>query len=316
MPIDDIYYLFYEMMVQALMTENVKDGIKVSLSLLRNFLKSGNIAVYRKEDNGKYILCASDSSIDTVNGRLDDIVNKEMNIGKNHDIFNLEFGSLDQFEDIMLLNIKDGNVDCVIAITNYDKSMKIHTLFWEKLRETLQVILKRASIYERNMEAINTDLLTGLNNRTAYEARVNSLSQADEELVFGIFDLFELKRVNDKYDHLKGDMYIREAAHILGSYWPRQNKCSENCVFRIGGDEFALLTSDETLSFTRAKATFAERDVNSIDLGISENIPLGINYGIVSYAPGDDFQTVFETADGMMQEHKKLMYTRYGMEKR
>ena len=44
----DEFYVFYEMMIQSLKTDNVKDGLNNSFRLLRTFLKCGNISLYRK----------------------------------------------------------------------------------------------------------------------------------------------------------------------------------------------------------------------------------------------------------------------------
>ena len=39
----------------------------------------------------------------------------------------------------------------------------------------MQIILKRAETYEKNTLAINTDLLTGLDNRNSYEKAIRTL---------------------------------------------------------------------------------------------------------------------------------------------
>ena len=45
------------------------------------------------------------------------------------------------------------------------------------------------------------DLLTGLDNRNSYEIRINGIDESNDNLVFGLFDLFRLKYVNDNYSH-------------------------------------------------------------------------------------------------------------------
>lgn len=59
----DEFYLFYEMMVQSLRTDNVREGINKSLLLLRSFLDSGNIGLYMKSKEENYILKDTESVI-------------------------------------------------------------------------------------------------------------------------------------------------------------------------------------------------------------------------------------------------------------
>jgi len=90
-----------------------------------------------------------------------------------------------------------------------------------------------------------TDLLTGLYNRRAWERIV-----ADEEARFEryadptvamMIDLDHLKTVNDTHGHAAGDLYIQSAANELA----RSVKAGD-FVARLGGDEFAILLRDCT----------------------------------------------------------------------
>ena len=80
------------------------------------------------------------------------------------------------------------------------------------------------------------DELTGLGNRRALFAQFNqTLGRKSGALIYIDVNLF--KQVNDQFGHDRGDLVLRECAKLL--------KQSHAPAFRIGGDEFALLLSDE-----------------------------------------------------------------------
>lgn len=84
------------------------------------------------------------------------------------------------------------------------------------------------------------DLLTGVANRAAFDARLSEMLSVAERghqwlLLFAI-DLDRFKEVNDQFGHGAGDALLVEAAHRL------TRTCRESDVIaRLGGDEFALL---------------------------------------------------------------------------
>ena len=66
----------------------------------------------------------------------------------------------------------------------------------------------------------NTDFLTGLKNRNAFELDIQN--KQDEVLGILIADLNGLKKINDEQGHQIGDEYIRKAATVIG-------KCASTC---------------------------------------------------------------------------------------
>ena len=84
-----------------------------------------------------------------------------------------------------------------------------------------------------------TDLLTGVMNHNAMNARLAALSESNEAessnmgLVFA--DMNGLKYVNDHQGHMAGDALLRNAAMVLQSAFPGEE------IYRAGGDEFLIL---------------------------------------------------------------------------
>ncbi|MFB9993498.1 HD domain-containing phosphohydrolase [Deinococcus oregonensis] len=83
------------------------------------------------------------------------------------------------------------------------------------------------------MQAL-TDPLTGLGNRRQFDADLAALD-VGAQLV--LLDLDHFKVINDRYGHDVGDQVLQGVARLLGSDERQQVR-----AYRVGGEEFALLT--------------------------------------------------------------------------
>ena len=90
------------------------------------------------------------------------------------------------------------------------------------------------------------DPLTRLNNRMAYMEYINQVERMAEEKeqpVYAVMiDVDDFKRINDTLGHYIGDQMLKEAAKQLEDAFKRENYK----LFRIGGDEFAVIAIDVT----------------------------------------------------------------------
>lgn len=88
------------------------------------------------------------------------------------------------------------------------------------------------------------DGLTGIGNRTSFDEHLVDLEGSKDDLpAVGvvIFDVNDLKYVNDHMGHHMGDaMLVKSAELIREAFEGQDSQC-----FRIGGDEFAVLISGE-----------------------------------------------------------------------
>ncbi|MCW5721247.1 MAG: EAL domain-containing protein [Devosia sp.] len=134
------------------------------------------------------------------------------------------------------------------------------------------------------------DALTGLPNRRSFSEHIAALSQ-DGPFVMLMLDLDRFKAVNDTLGHAVGDELLIAAARRL-----RDNCRPSDMLFRLGGDEMALLgklTPDEVKSLTdRVIAAFAR----PFQIGKQE-ITVGLSIGVAMASQGDDPEFVQRMAD-------------------
>jgi len=114
-------------------------------------------------------------------------------------------------------------------------------LIWHTRRLVLQRQAFEDALHaekERLAFQASHDWLTGLSNRRAFEARLQS--ELDNvtagSLGLILLDLDQFKSVNDTCGHLAGDRLLCQVAQLL-----RQDRRSHDLVARLGGDEFGLI---------------------------------------------------------------------------
>lgn len=91
------------------------------------------------------------------------------------------------------------------------------------------------------------DAVTRLLNRQAYERKKLELS-TKEGACINMLDIDDFKIVNDSYGHLQGDAILEETSKLIGNTFRTFGEC-----FRIGGDEFCVLSTVTDENLIRSK---------------------------------------------------------------
>jgi diguanylate cyclase (GGDEF)-like protein len=102
-----------------------------------------------------------------------------------------------------------------------------------------QDITEEKIMADRNRYLAEFDVMTGLANRSRFQAKLAELGAIRATRPFGallLIDLDEFKSVNDSCGHAAGDECLREAAERIGDVCR-----GADLVARIGGDEFAVI---------------------------------------------------------------------------
>ena len=157
--------------------------------------------------------------------------------------------------------------------------------------------------YESTLSAERTratkDALTGVKNKTAF---VEAEKQLNEQISLGnhpafalvVCDVNDLKIVNDTRGHKAGDRYIRKACTTICDIFKHSR------VFRIGGDEFAVICQGR--DYDRLDELLTEMDdVNAGNKLIGD---VQIACGMSRFEQDPNVEAVFERADQLMYQHK------------
>ena len=204
---------------------------------------------------------------------------------------------------------------------------EINNIAFDLLKEALETIICQVKKYEQMLYDANMDLLTDINNRNLYEKQIKYLDDINCSYVYALFDLFRLKYVNDNYGHLVGDMYIIKTAEVLKRYFPQYQYITDGngkimkidtgaSIYRIGGDEFALIDRNNSIGIIDDKIQLRKKEIEDLDLGIKDKIQLGINYGVAYHDVMGNFKDVISNADAMLRDDKTKMYKKLGIDRR
>jgi diguanylate cyclase (GGDEF)-like protein/PAS domain S-box-containing protein len=143
------------------------------------------------------------------------------------------------------------------------------------------------------------DYLTGLYNRRYMDQAIQDLDK-DRYLPLGfmVFDVNNLKEMNDEYGHQAGDDLLKKVCRLIESSIE-----SKDILGRMGGDEFLLLlpnTTDDDVYVLKHKLinVFNQEEFRSIKLSVA------LGYAIKTNAD-DDVYHIMKVADDFMYYHKR-----------
>ncbi|NLL46019.1 MAG: GGDEF domain-containing protein, partial [Clostridiales bacterium] len=151
------------------------------------------------------------------------------------------------------------------------------------------------SAYRKVRKLSYEDQTTGLQNRNAYDrfsADIQSRSFDSLSCVF--VDVNGLHEVNNKYGHKVGDQMLQIVAAELLKEFPFKQ------VFRIGGDEFVVMSEDYDANECALKMERVAQQVASHNYYIS--------YGIAHRENGIGADRIALEADMRMLENKRAYY--------
>jgi diguanylate cyclase (GGDEF)-like protein len=142
------------------------------------------------------------------------------------------------------------------------------------------------------------DSLTGLSNRRALIE--DAESTLAEVLALTIFDIDRFKSVNDAYGHLVGDAALRAVGRMM-----QEELGALGLVARVGGEEFALLTSRASLE-EMVERLLAFRDrLRATPILIDDvTLRVTVSAGVALREDGDGFDRLYGLADRALYEAK------------
>lgn len=211
---------------------------------------------------------------------------------------------------LLELLLRDTEIDCHVQGTGEEHWIHIRSLSTgDKVLITLQDITQDVYEKQRMEYERDYDMLTHLLNRGAFKRALKRYlpDNQEEERKLGamiMWDLDNLKYINDSYGHDYGDQYIQRAANVFGRFARDKNAV----VGRISGDEFLFFvpvcsTRQELLDTVMQ----IKEALNStkICLPDGEEIPVRASGGIAWYPDdGTTYEELKRYADFAMYDTK------------
>ena len=187
-----------------------------------------------------------------------------------------------QYVSLYAVRPQDDSDHIIIAVANIDEAMQKEFAY---------------------QDMANKDFLTGVKNKRAYaqaEAELDDYIAKFTQPPFSVVvcDINGLKEVNDTKGHNAGDAFIRNACSIICNIF------KHSPVFRIGGDEFAVIMKGSDYD----ERTHLMEELNKVLEANKHNGMVILAAGISDFDPDMDMrvQDVFERADNLMYDNKKI----------
>ena len=202
--------------------------------------------------------------------------------------------------------LKEHSLYVIVALIAIIACMSGLFLYYIYMHRKLITMEKKT--LDLNIKAFR-DALTRTGNRTGYLDKQKELQVLMDEggadgFAIVIIDLNNLKKTNDEYGHDKGDILIKNASRILCHVF------THSPVYRIGGDEFVVVLTDEDY---KNRIALLDQLVAQ-NKGCYEKLSLekgeaSFSIGMAEYRKEADVKVeeVFARADQAMYRNKKEM---------
>jgi len=163
-------------------------------------------------------------------------------------------------------------------------------------------------IHQELEESAITDSLTKLHNRRYLQEifpRLLAQAQRDHLFLSGILlDLDHFKQINDRHGHLAGDHCLTDLAQLL-----RETSRANDYVFRIGGEEFLILSINDShegsrLLAEKVRSALEQNPTTFKDTIIPLTTSVGVSHADTSLPPDEGLTNLLYNADKALYQAK------------
>lgn len=213
-------------------------------------------------------------------------------------------GSLIKKEDL-LMRTKEKKVPIDLTVSPIEIS--------EEKLVGIVIVITDITLKKKQEEKLKkmavTDRLTNIMNRRMgikyLEKQIERAKREDFPITVCFVDVNGLKKINDNYGHLEGDNLLKKVAEIFD-----QNVRSSDVVARIGGDEFLIIFSNNTILEVREVWDRIEKKVKEWNQGNEKPYKISLSRGFAQKIKGDGLalNDLIDKADKMMYKNKQEYY--------
>jgi diguanylate cyclase (GGDEF)-like protein len=174
---------------------------------------------------------------------------------------------------------------------------------------TIQIIKRSQVIEQRAKEAeiyhnlAYTDGLTGILNRLALMRDLADETMNKPSNAILMIDLNDLKKCNDGFGHEYGDIYIKTVATALSNNFDSVGHC-----YRIGGDEFCVLTKGVDSSELDNRLTLFREEIDKVNQkGFVVHVAAAVGCAFFDDTLDENLSETMKRADAIMYQNKQIM---------
>ena len=174
----------------------------------------------------------------------------------------------------------------------------------ERFLSALLYPLKNTLLYSQAIQSAHTDPLTGVLNRSTlqsvFQKEVSLTKRHHSDLSLVTLDIDFFKVVNDIHGHAAGDTALQEVTQCI-----EQTARESDHVFRLGGEEFAVLLNATNLKGAELLAERLRKAVQSLTIKHAENqFNLTVSMGITQYSGNESLEMMMDRSDKALYEAK------------
>ena len=144
-----------------------------------------------------------------------------------------------------------------------------------------------------------TDTLSGCYNRRNFDSLRRNAGSIKEKLYIIVFDINDVKMVNDCFGHSEGDRIISYFGSFITDYLPEGAR-----IYRMGGDEFVALLPPTCLD--EDMDSYLEKLQKAYEMNAPYSTTIAAGYCLFSDGTQDGFTNALRNADAMMYKDKNL----------
>ncbi len=201
------------------------------------------------------------------------------------------------------LNLMD-NLLGKVSISRDKRFKKSEIVQIENLLAALLYPLRNALLYRAAIRSAFIDSLTGVKNRSAFDANfsrdIEFNRRKHTELSLLVLDIDFFKQINDQYGHAVGDMVLEEIATTV-----EHTIRGSDALYRYGGEEFVVVLNDTNITGAELLARRIRRNVESLRIKSLKDVCITLSVGATAMVEDDTPRSLFERADAALYQAKQ-----------
>lgn len=259
--------------------------------------------IFYKDKHFKYIGCNA-AFLHFIGKKTEDLIGKD-----DFEIFDHNLAS--QFRKHDKLMLAEGNVRSNQEWVTYPDNKRVYLLtkkipfVYDGINTGILGISRDITSLEKANQKLQEqtllDELTRVKNRKAYNLKIKSLLAVYEryQTSFSIIsiDIDDFKDINDNFGHDVGDTVLQNFGALI-----EKNIRETDHLFRIGGEEFVILSESKT-KVDAIQLAEKLRHIVASTLLLPE-INVTISLGICEVIEGDSPNTIAKRVDNLLYEAK------------